>query len=53
MNGKVRLAAHDHGLDLTHEKPFTTYVGEWAILDAIAFGLHVDFLDDELWEVAA
>ena len=53
MNSKVRLAAYDHCLDLAHEKPFAAHVGERAILDAVAFGLYVDFLDDEPWEMAA
>jgi hypothetical protein len=53
MNSEVCFAAHDHCLDLAHEKPFAADVGEGAILDSIAFGFNVDLLDDEPWEVAA
>jgi hypothetical protein len=36
MNCEIRLAAHDHRLDLTHEQPLATHFGERAILDAVA-----------------
>ena len=52
MDGEVRVAAHDHRLHLAHEKPLAADLCERAILDAVAFGANVDFLDGELGEMA-
>jgi len=52
MDGEVCVAAHDHRFDFAHEKSLAAYFGERAILDAVALGTNLDFLDGELREVA-
>jgi hypothetical protein len=52
VHREIRFAPHHHGLDLAHEEPFAANLCEGAILDAIALGSNVDFLQRETREVA-
>jgi hypothetical protein len=52
VDGEVCVAAHDHRLHFAHEKPLAADFGERAVLDAVALGANVDFLDRELREMA-
>ncbi len=52
MDCEIRIAPHDHRFHLAHKKPLAAHLGQRTILDAVALGPNVDFLDDDFGEVA-
>jgi hypothetical protein len=52
VHREVRFAPHHHGFHFAHEEPFAANLREGTILNAIALGSNVDFLQCETREVA-